>query len=60
MPNMELAVQIQNVVRYFLPHILALSTSSPFWMSRNTGFKSYRSIIFSNFPRTGIPDEFVV
>lgn len=58
MPNMDLAVQIQNVMRYFLPHILALSTSSPFWMSRNTGFKSYRSIIFSNFPRTGIPGEF--
>lgn len=58
MPNMDLAIQIQNVIRYFLPHILALSTSSPFWMSRNTGFKSYRSIIFSNFPRTGIPGEF--
>jgi carboxylate-amine ligase len=38
---------------------LALSTSSPFWMGRNTGFKSYRSIIFSNFPRTGIPGQFV-
>jgi len=58
MPNMDLAIQIQNVARYFLPHILALSTSSPFWLTRNTGFKSYRSIIFSNFPRTGIPSEF--
>jgi carboxylate-amine ligase len=41
-----------------LPHILALSTSSPFWMGRQTGFKSYRSIIFSNFPRTGIPSQY--
>jgi len=47
------------VARYFLPHLLALSTSSPFWEGRNTGFKSYRSIIFSNFPRTGIPGQFV-
>jgi carboxylate-amine ligase len=59
MPDLELGIQIQNVARYFLPHLLALSTSSPFWMGRNTGFKSYRSIIFSNFPRTGIPGEFV-
>ena len=59
MPNLELGIQIQNVMRYFLPHLLTLSTSSPFWMGRNTGFKSYRSIIFSNFPRTGIPGEFV-
>jgi carboxylate-amine ligase len=47
-----------NVVRYFLPHVLCLSTSSPFWMGRNTGLKSYRSIIFRNFPRTGIPRTF--
>ena len=59
MPDLEMGIQIQNVARYFLPHLLALSTSSPFWMGRNTGFKSYRSIIFSNFPRTGIPGEFV-
>lgn len=59
MPNMELAIQIQNVARYFLPHLLTLSTSSPFWMGRNTGFKSYRSVIFSNFPRTGIPSQYV-
>jgi len=48
-----------NVARYILPHMLALSTSSPFWMGRNTGFKSYRSAVFSNFPRTGIPPSFV-
>jgi carboxylate-amine ligase len=59
MPDLELGIQIQNVARYFLPHLLALSTSSPFWEGRNTGFKSYRSIIFSNFPRTGIPGQFV-
>jgi glutamate---cysteine ligase / carboxylate-amine ligase len=58
MPNNETAIELMNVARYFLPHILALSTSSPFWMSRNTGFKSYRSTIFSNFPRTGIPPSF--
>ncbi|GIV98399.1 MAG: putative glutamate--cysteine ligase 2 [Herpetosiphonaceae bacterium] len=54
-PDAEIGIQLQNVARYFLPHLLALSTSSPFWMGRLTGFKSYRSIIFSNFPRTGIP-----
>jgi carboxylate-amine ligase len=47
-----------NAVRYFLPHIFALSTNSPFWIGRNTGFKSYRSKVFDRFPRTGIPDYF--
>ncbi len=51
-------VQIMNAVRYFLPHIYALSTNSPFWRGRNTGFKSYRSKVFDKFPRTGIPDYF--
>nr|NIP60571.1 carboxylate-amine ligase [Gemmatimonadota bacterium]NIR80991.1 carboxylate-amine ligase [Gemmatimonadota bacterium]NIT89523.1 carboxylate-amine ligase [Gemmatimonadota bacterium]NIU33604.1 carboxylate-amine ligase [Gemmatimonadota bacterium]NIU37857.1 carboxylate-amine ligase [Gemmatimonadota bacterium] len=41
--------------RYFLPHLLCLSTSSPFWQGRNTGLKSYRSVVWRNFPRTGIP-----
>ncbi len=54
----ELAIQIMNTVRYFLPHIYALSTNSPFWEGRNTGFRSYRSKIFDRFPRTGIPDNF--
>jgi carboxylate-amine ligase len=58
MPDDEVAIELMNVARYFLPHILALSTSSPFWMGRNTGFKSYRSALFSNFPRTGIPPSF--
>jgi carboxylate-amine ligase len=50
------AVDAMNVVRYMLPHILALSTSSPFWLGRKTGLKSYRSNIFQDFPRSGIPD----
>ena len=54
----EFLIDAMNVVRYFLPHLLALSTSSPFWMGRLTGLKSYRSIIFRNFPRTGIPRVF--
>ena len=52
---LELIIDIQNQARYFLPHILALTTSSPFWQGRNTGLKSYRSIIFENVPRSGIP-----
>lgn len=54
----EFMIDTMNVVRYFLPHLLCLSTSSPFWMGRNTGLKSYRSIIWNNFPRTGIPRTF--
>ncbi|HEX2680735.1 MAG TPA: carboxylate-amine ligase [Candidatus Dormibacteraeota bacterium] len=56
-PDPELRIGVLNEARYFLPHLLALSTSSPFWMGRNTGLKSYRSVIWSNFPRTGIPPE---
>lgn len=51
-------IDAMNVARYFVPHILCLSTSSPFWCGRNTGLKSYRSIIFNHFPRSGIPPEF--
>jgi carboxylate-amine ligase len=47
-----------NEARYFLPHLLALSTSSPFWMGRDTGLKSFRTTVFRRFPRTGIPDQF--
>ena len=54
----EFMIEAMNVVRYMLPHVLCLSTSSPFWLGRNTGLKSYRSIIFRNFPRTGIPRVF--
>ncbi len=51
----ELVIDAMNVTRYFLPHLLCLFSSSPFWMGRNTGLKSYRSVVFRNFPRTGIP-----
>ncbi|MBA3533471.1 MAG: carboxylate-amine ligase [Ardenticatenales bacterium] len=54
----EFVIDVMNVARYMLPHILALSTSSPFWEGRNTGLKSYRSVIFRRFPRTGIPYTF--
>ena len=51
----DFMIDAMNVARYMLPHVLCLSTSSPFWMGRQTGLKSYRSIIFKNFPRTGVP-----
>jgi carboxylate-amine ligase len=51
----DFLIEAMNVSRYLMPHVLALSTSSPFWQGRRTGLKSYRSIIFRNFPRTGIP-----
>lgn len=54
----EVAMALANQVRYFLPHILALSTSSPFWLGRSSGLKSIRSEIFKRFPRTGIPGYF--
>ena len=57
-PNREEGLQIMNVARYFLPHLYALSTNSPFWEGRDTGFKSFRSKIFDKFPRTGIPPYF--
>jgi carboxylate-amine ligase len=54
----EAAIRIMNSLRYFLPHILSLSTNSPFWMGMETGYKSYRAKVFEHFPRTGIPDSF--
>jgi carboxylate-amine ligase len=54
----ERRIHIMNAARYFLPHVLALSTSSPFWVGHNTGLKSYRSEVFKQFPRTDIPDHF--
>ena len=51
----EFLIDAANVARYVLPHILCLSTSSPFWMGRKTGLKSYRSVIFRSFPRSGVP-----
>lgn len=58
MESREMGIHIANSLRYFLPHVYALSTNSPFWEGRNTGFKSYRTKIFDKFPRTGIPDHF--
>jgi len=57
-PDRERAIHIMNAARYFLPHVLALTTSSPFWLGHNTGLKSYRSEVFKKFPRTDIPDHF--
>src|ERR1700761_3540770 len=54
----EAAIRIMNSLRYFLPHILALSTNSPFWLGMETGYKSYRAKVFENFPRTNLPDHF--
>lgn len=54
----ELRIDIMNQVRYFLPHILTLSTSSPFWQGQDTQLKSYRSVVFEDLPRTGIPGYF--
>jgi len=54
----NMGLHIANSIRYFLPHIYALSTNSPFWEGRNTGFKSFRSKVFDKFPRTGIPEFF--
>src|SRR6187399_481425 len=57
-PNREAAIHVMNQARYFLPHIYALSTNSPFWVGQNTGLKGYRLKVFERFPRTGIPDSF--
>ncbi len=54
----ELMIEVMNQARYFVPHLLALSTSSPFWQGENTGLKSYRSVVFETLPRTGIPHSF--
>jgi carboxylate-amine ligase len=54
----EAAIRIMNSLRYFLPHILALSTNSPFWLGMETGYKSYRAKVFEHFPRTNLPDTF--
>ncbi len=56
--DLDRRIHIMNAARYFLPHVLALTTSSPFWMGHNTGLKSYRTEVFKQFPRTDIPDHF--
>ena len=57
-PDRTSTIELLNEARYFLPHLLALSTSSPFWQGRDTGLKSYRTTVFRRFPRSGIPDHF--
>ncbi|WP_169569976.1 carboxylate-amine ligase [Sneathiella limimaris] len=54
----ELRIDLMNQISYFLPHLLALSTSSPFWRGEVSGLKSYRLSVFDSLPRTGIPDRF--
>src|SRR3954471_5259856 len=58
MEDRKMAIHIANSARYFLPHVYALSTNSPFWEGRLTGYKSFRTKVFDKFPRTGIPDYF--
>lgn len=54
----DLLIDILNQARYFLPHLLAISSSSPFWQGENTGLKSYRLSVFDELPRTGLPQQF--
>lgn len=54
----DLRIELMNQVTYFLPHLLAISGSSPFWHGEDTGLKSYRTSVFRSMPRTGIPDSF--
>ncbi len=54
----DLRIDLMDQVTYFLPHLLALTTSSPFWGGRNTGLKSYRMSVFRAMPRTGLPEHF--
>lgn len=57
-PQEDLRIDIMNQAKYFLPHLLALSCSSPFWGGQNMGLKSYRLAVFDGMPRTGMPDDF--
>jgi glutamate---cysteine ligase / carboxylate-amine ligase len=54
----ELRIDLMNQATYFLPHLLALSTSSPFWEGRPTGLKAYRPTVFGDLPRSGLPETF--
>lgn len=58
MEDREAAIHVMNAARYFIPHMLALSSNSPFWLGMNTGLKSYRCKVFDKFPRTNLPDFF--
>ncbi|WP_212524604.1 carboxylate-amine ligase [Actibacterium sp. MT2.3-13A] len=54
----DLRIDLMNQLGYFLPHLLALSTSSPFWQGEDTGLSSFRLTVFGNLPRTGLPPRF--
>jgi carboxylate-amine ligase len=54
----EIAIPLMNQLRTWLPHLLAFSSNSPFWNGRYTGLKSYRSIVWRRFPRSGVPNDF--
>jgi len=54
----DLRIDLMNQMSYFLPHLLALTTSSPFWTGEDTGLKSYRLTVFDALPRTGLPDYY--
>ncbi len=56
--NKELAMTLINQLRTWLPHLLALSSNSPFWSGRLTGLKSYRAVVWKRFPRSGLPDAY--
>lgn len=56
--NREMRIDLMNQLVYFLPHLLALSTSSPYWQGVDTGLASYRLTVFDNLPRTGLPPRF--
>ncbi|HMB89357.1 MAG TPA: carboxylate-amine ligase [Rhodothermales bacterium] len=56
--NDDLRIDLMNQVTYILPHLLVLSTSSPFWEGKDTGLKSYRIAVWNELPRTGIPEVF--
>jgi len=57
-PDADLRIDLLNQVSYFLPHLLGLTTSSPFWQGRDTGLKCYRLSVFDALPRTGLPEHF--
>ncbi len=57
-PDPDMRIDLMGQLTYFLPHLLAMSTSSPFWQGQDTGLSSYRLTIFDNLPRTGLPPQF--
>lgn len=59
LPDDDLRIDIMRQITYFLPHLLALSTSSPYWGGQDTGLNSYRLSVFDNLPRTGLPPDFI-